>query len=113
RALERGAVTYSRCDGLLRRKRQACPRDRRLEAAVWRSLQALPECRAADPGAGQAELRLTIQRGDPIQFELTAVTGARSLNLRAVSKCTGPSMTKLTSRLRTQRGLVTFRFAIR
>ncbi|HEX4351284.1 MAG TPA: hypothetical protein VHZ95_00195, partial [Polyangiales bacterium] len=113
RSLERGPVAYLRCDGLLRRKHQVCPHDRRLEAAVWSSLQALAECRAADPGVGQAELRLTIQRGSPIQIELGAVAGARSLNLRAVSRCTAPVMTKLRTRLRTQHGVVTFRFGVR
>jgi hypothetical protein len=113
RHFERGVVAYLRCDGLERHsKRFSCPRDRRLEASVWQALETLPQCRNFDPGAGQAELRLTIRKGGPMQVEMDALPPAHGLNLRAVIKCTGPSLVKLRSHLRTARTIVTFRFGL-
>jgi hypothetical protein len=113
RRVERGAISYVRCDGLERhRKGTPCPRDRALEAAVWSSLQALPQCRNADPGWGEAELRLTMRRGGAPQLDLKPWGDRGTLNWRAVSKCAGPTLTKLRTHAKMQRSVVTFRFGL-
>jgi hypothetical protein len=114
RRVQRGAINYVRCDGLERhRQGTPCPRDRALEAAVWSSLQALPQCRNADPGWGEAELRLTWRRGTAPQLDLKPSAGDRgTLNWRAVSKCAGPTLTKLRTHPKMQRSVVTFRFGL-
>jgi hypothetical protein len=106
-------VAYLRCDGLERQKRRfPCPRDRRFEANVWSTLQELTRCKNVDPGVGQAELRLTLHGRQPLTFEFAAPPNGRSLNLRAVSQCTSRRLPKLRARLRTEHGLVTFRFGL-
>ena len=111
RRVQRGAISYVRCDGLERhRQGTPCPRDRALEATVWSSLQALPQCRNADPGWGEAELRLTMRRGAAPQIDLKPWGDRGSLNWRAVSKCAGPTLTKLRTQSKMQRSVVTFRF---
>jgi hypothetical protein len=113
RRMQRGAISYVRCDGLERhRQGTPCPRDRALEAAVWSSLQALPQCRNADPGWGEAELRLTMRRGSAPQIDLKRSGDRGTLNWRAVSKCAGPTLTKLRTHPKTQRSVVTFRFSL-
>lgn len=113
RRMQRGAISYVRCDGLERhRQGTPCPRDRALEAAVWSSLQALPQCRNADPGWGEAELRLTMRRGSAPQIDLKPWGDRGTLNWRAVSKCAGPTLTKLRTHPKTQRSVVTFRFSL-
>jgi hypothetical protein len=113
RRIARGAISYVRCDGLERhRQGTPCPRDRALEAAVWSSLQALPQCRNADPGWGEAELRLTMRRGSAPQIDLKPWGDRGSLNWRAVSKCAGPTLTKLCTHPKMQRSVVTFRFGL-
>jgi hypothetical protein len=113
RRVARGAIAYLRCDGLPRhRQGTACPRDRALESAVWSSLQGLAQCRNADPGSGQAELRLTLRRGATPLFDMKPWGNRPSLNFRAVSKCAGPTLTKLRTQQKTQRSIVTFRFGL-
>jgi hypothetical protein len=113
RHVARGAIAYLRCDGLPHhRQGSPCPRDRALESAVWTSLQSLSQCRNADPGSGQAELRLTLRRGATPLFDMKPWGSHPSLNFRAVSKCAGPTLTKLRTLLKTQRSIVTFRFAL-
>jgi hypothetical protein len=113
RHIERGAINYLRCEGLERhRQGSPCPRDRPLEAAVWSSLQGLAQCRTADPGWGDAELRLTMRRGGAPEIDLKPWGDHRSLNLRAVSKCAAPMLTKVRGRQKLQRSVVTFRFGL-
>jgi hypothetical protein len=113
RRIARGAIAYLRCDGLPHHRQGApCPRDRALESAVWSSLQGLAQCRNADPGSGQAELRLTLRRGATPLFDMKPWGNRPSLNFRAVSKCAGPTLTKLRTQQKTQRSIVTFRFGL-
>jgi hypothetical protein len=113
RRFEYGLVVYVRCDGLERQnKHLPCPRDRKLEAQVWDALRALPQCRGADPGFGEAELRLTLHRKATPQVDIGRPSDGRSLNLRAVSQCTGPGLARLRSRLRSPHAVVTFRFGL-
>lgn len=113
RQLDIGLVVYSRCDGLQRRnQRVPCPRDRKLETHVWETLRALPQCRDADPGFGQAELRLTLHQRAAAEFVLAPAAAGRSLNLRAVSQCAGRGLARLRTRLRTPHAVVTFRFGL-
>jgi hypothetical protein len=111
RRFEYGLVVYLRCDGLARQNKR-CPRDRKLEAQVWDALRVLPQCRGADPGFGEAELRLTLHRKATPQVDIGRPSDGRSLNLRAVSQCTGPGLARLRSRLRSPHAVVTFRFGL-
>jgi hypothetical protein len=113
RQFEYGLVVYLRCDGLQHRNnRVPCPRDLKLETRVWQTLRSLPQCREADPGFGQAELRLTLHQKAGTEFVIERAPTGRSLNLRAVSQCTGHGLTKLRSRLRTPIAVVMFRFGL-
>jgi hypothetical protein len=113
RRFEYGLVVYLRCDGLERQKKRfPCPRDRKLEAHVWEALRVLPQCRGADPGFGEAELRLTLHRKAMPRVDIGPPGDGRSLNLRAVSQCTGPGLARLRSRLRSPHAIVTFRFGL-
>jgi hypothetical protein len=110
---ERGAVSYARCENPEQHKRGAnCPRDPKLEAAVWSALQSALACYSGKPGSGQAELRLTLHRARPLGIEWQAPVQGRSLNLRAVSQCAGERLSKLRTHLQTDRTLVTFRFGL-
>jgi hypothetical protein len=113
RQFERGLVVYRRCDGLEQQDlRFPCPRDRRLEADVWAVLQNLPQCREAKPGLGQAQLRLEVRRKAAIDIVFERPSGGQSLNLRAVSKCAGPRLAGLHTRLRSRHAVVTFGFGL-
>ena len=113
RRFERGAVSYARCEGKEQRNRGAgCPRDPKLEAAVWSTLKTALTCYAGKPGSGQAELRLTLHHKRPLGIEWQAPAQGRSLNLRAVSQCAGERLSKLRTHLQTDRTQVTFRFGL-
>lgn len=110
---ERGNVSYARCENPEQRKRGAgCPRDPKLEAAVWSTLQSALTCYVGKPGSAQAELRLTLHRKRPFAIEWQGPAQGRSLNLRAVSQCAGERLSKLRTHLQTDRTLVTFHFGV-
>lgn len=110
---ERGSVNYARCENPEQRKRGAgCPRDAKLEAAVWSTLQSALTCYVGKPGSAQAELRLTLHRKRPFGIEWQGPAQGRSLNLRAVSQCAGERLSKLRTHLQTDRTLVTFHFGV-
>ena len=113
RKLQRGPVTYLRCEGAHRNKRSnQCPRDRRLEAGVWKALKDLPKCRVADPGVGRAQLKLTVKKRSEPLIEVAAPETGSGLNLRAVNKCTSPDLVKLKPRLRASQAVITFAFGL-
>jgi hypothetical protein len=114
RRLQRGSVTYLRCDGAARRNKSAthCPRDRRLEAGVWKALKDLPQCRVADPGSGRAQLKLTMKRQAAPLIEVAGPDAGSGLNLRAVNKCAAPDLVRLKTRLRASHAVITFAFGL-
>jgi hypothetical protein len=114
RSFEVGSVAYVRCDGLERaRERYPCPRDRAFEQQVWRTLERLPDCTAADPGRGEAEVRFTLRRAAAAPgVEIKSATSGPSLNSRAVSKCVSSKLRQARTRLRSTHTVVSFRFGL-
>ena len=113
RELEQGVIAYVRCDGAEQRgARFPCPRDRKLEEQVWRTLDVLTTC-DTDPGRGGAELRLTLRRSQIHAVEWKPSAPGPGLNLRAVSKCTGAKLADARTRLKAPEGLVSFRFSLK
>ena len=110
---ERRFVAYVRCDGLpLGEGRFPCPRDPRLETQVWRVLAALEGCAIAAPARGQGELRMDFKRFSLPVLHFEAVEHG-PLDLEAVSKCAGPSLSQLHTSSRPDHMVVAFRFELR
>jgi hypothetical protein len=109
---ERGVVVYVRCDGIERpERRYPCPRDRKLEQAVWRALAQLPGC-PVPTGEGRGEVRLDFRRGAGApRLRVRALRG--SLDGAAVEKCVSGTLRALRTRLRPDRMITAFRFALR
>ena len=109
-----GAVVYSGCEGAAASNhgRPACPHDRLLEAAVWRTLKLLASCYGATKDGGHAELHVTVHRNRPIEIALAAPAHGRSLNLRAVGQCAAVRLSKLRSHLKLDRAQITFHFGL-
>jgi hypothetical protein len=109
-----GGVVYAGCDGAAASNHghSACPHDRALEAAVWRTLKRLTSCYTATPDHGHAELHLTVHRNRPLEIALAAPARGRSLNLRAVGRCAVPRLSKLRSHRKLDRARITFRFGL-
>lgn len=109
-----GAVVYAGCEGAAgsNHSHQACPHDRLLEAAVWRTLKLLASCYGATPDSGHAELHVTLHRNRPIEIALAAPAHGRSLNLRAVGQCAAVRLSKLRSHLKLDRAQITFHFGL-
>jgi hypothetical protein len=89
--LLRGAVSY-RCDAS---KQGTCPRDRALEARIWRVLSRLASCSDTARASGRADLRLWVEPGTATRVVFAAPTISPSLNLRAVSQCVARDLSKL------------------
>jgi hypothetical protein len=110
---EPGVLAYVRCEGSERpHARFPCPRDRKLEAQVWSTLEALPACET-DAGIGSAELRLVLRRSQIQTVEWKPGTVGPSLNLHALSKCAGAKLADVRTRLTAPEGLVSFRFSLK
>jgi hypothetical protein len=110
---ERRFVAYVRCDGLpLGEGRFPCPRDPRLETQVWRVLAELEGCAIAAPARGQGELRLEFKRFGVPALHFEAVDHG-ALDVEAVSRCAGPSLSQLHTSLRPDHMVVAFRFELR
>jgi hypothetical protein len=110
-----GAVEYVGCDSGSASHRghaPACPHDRALEASVWRALKLLASCYSAAPDSGHAELHVTVHRNHALEVALAAPAHGRSLNLRAVSQCAVPRLSKLRSHLTLDHAQITFRFGL-
>jgi hypothetical protein len=90
----------------------ACPHDRALEASVWRALKLLASCYTTSPDNGHAELHVTVRRNRQLEVTLAAPAHGRSLNLRAVSQCAVPRLSKLRSHLNLDRAHIAFRFGL-
>jgi hypothetical protein len=95
-ALRRGALTYH-CDAAAKgaSKSGKCPRDRALEARVWRVLARLSTCRGRADSLGRADLKLWLGPGTATQAVFAAPKISPSLNLRAVSQCAARDLSKL------------------
>jgi hypothetical protein len=90
--LLRGAIAY-RCGGP---SPGTCPKDRVLEARIWRVLSRVATCRnALDEASGHAQLRLWFAPGAATRALIGAPTISPSLNLRAVSQCVERDLSKL------------------
>jgi hypothetical protein len=109
-----GGVVYAGCEGApaSNHGHSACPHDRALEAAVWRTLKLLTSCYTATPEHGRAELHVTLHRNHPLEIALAAPVRGRSLNLRAVGQCAVPRLSKLRSHSKLDRARITFRFGL-
>jgi hypothetical protein len=105
---------YSGCEGAATTTHghAACPHDRLLEAAIWRTLKLLASCYSAAPDNGHAELHVTVHRNRPIEIALAAPAHGRSLNLRAVGQCAAVRLSKLRSLLKLDRAQITFHFGL-
>jgi hypothetical protein len=110
-----GGVVYLGCEGVApgpHGHAPACPHDRALEASVWRALKLLASCYTTSPDNGHAELHVTVRRNRQLEVTLAAPAHGRSLNLRAVSQCAVPRLSKLRSHLNLDRAHIAFRFGL-
>jgi hypothetical protein len=107
-----GRVAYLACEGVPPQSGPfPCPRDRDLEARVWATLEALPECPTMPTEVGPGDLRLTFTRGAPV--EITARDrGPESLSHDALIACLEEPLADLTTSIRADELLVSFHFAL-
>lgn len=108
-----GVFAYLRCDGLpQRRGRYPCPRDRTLEGAIRKAIEALPSCREAHAIArGAFDVRLEIGAAGTVE-ELHVRAPSDGAE-RAVRACAGPALRKEHTALRPTRMIVSMRFKAR
>lgn len=112
RTFNQGHVAYLRCEGVPRGSgRFPCPRDRDLEASVWRTLATLQTCNV-DPGRGVADVRLQFEgkRHPKVRLRHRSNGGLRD---RAVLKCVAEELSQLSTRHDPTDMIVSFRFELR
>lgn len=110
-----GRVAYLRCDGLSAEPgRFPCPRDARLEDAVWQALAALTSCKPS-LGRGTIDVRLDISRGQRTEARVVGIADSPepALGSDAVYACVGKRLTNLTTTLDPLYMVVSFRVALR
>ena len=104
--LERGRVAYIRCGA-----RERCPRDRDLEDAVWRLLEAVPTCPDGPGSAGSGDVRVHFEDGTvEVRFR---DWGENPLALGPLRACLEPVVGDLSTRLGVRPLTVSFRFELR
>ncbi len=106
--VRRGRVAYLRCDGL-----RTCPRDERLEDAVWPILEGLATCAAAPTTPGEADIRLDYGAGAPeIAWRDTFPDDTVRLDRERVLGCLQGPLAATRQSVGATRLLVSFRFAL-
>ena len=109
-----GRLAYTQCAGLERPGTAfPCPRDRRLEAAAWRILMALPECSETRLPEGSADVRLHFGRTGSPEVSVRSVGSDAAIPPDDLLACTGSSLRGLRTSLRSPRLVVSFRFRMR
>ena len=106
--VRRGRVAYLRCDGL-----RTCPRDERLEDAVWPILEGLATCAATPATPGEADIRLDYGAGAPeIAWRDTFPDDTVRLDRERVLGCLQGPLAATRQSVGATRLLVSFRFAL-
>ncbi len=114
RRVERGRVAYLRCDGVpLRPGPYPCPREERLEEAVWAVLETLPRCAEAPAGLGETDVRLELARDAPPEVKLRAPRAdVPRLDGAAVLRCVAGPLSHVTTSSRATRLMLAFRVTL-
>lgn len=109
----RGRIAYIRCDGVPQRAGpNPCPRDTRVEAAVWAAIDRLTTCGALAGHRGAADVRVVFDAGTVSGLGFRELEPPM-LDRTALAACLEPALRGLRATVPASRMTAAFRFDIR